>query len=465
MGSAIETNYGADMKNAGLVSQGMDETGFPENRSTLDFIYTSILSGFDLDEAQKILRRLKTYRRVTSEEGIYQEGIEPFLNVSEKYLRFSYPQAKTSIRLSGEILKKGGKRKFITNRYVCVCPSGKVSYRVSLACRERLTFEQLLQMVRGDRDDLALSWESSHHPRSSTLFKLFEADVGRLLGDLSANGLTCEWLDLGCAYDRTGRSSQSRPDRLVVQREHWQLPYIFVCVGLHQFRGKDIESAVWNHRYGFGSILRAKQGSVSQRFIGDHLVPEANMMSDSRGFLALYPRSCLFVHGGQRQHPGKKTIPGIVDTLGFLRMTWHGLIAANLLLDRSVRDLRSQFGDFEAKVLRRGRGTANRIRTGGNADRKLTMILADIARLRINIAEMLEDPTAYRRAAGHIGELYDAGSREFRLEEMQRAVLEKLRQVGKLHDNITELWQRHELDVLDKEWHKLGSNENRKLYG
>lgn len=406
----------------------------PRNESTYHFIYTGFLRGFDIDTAYDILTGFRNDESVEKTHGI-EEGIEPFLNVADPFLRVTYPETVAIIRWesdNGEMLSET----VTLSKAVRICQAGIFSVRMVIACKQSLSPENIVRLARAAREKLQFSFENRGEGKYSSLFELFKDGVERMVLSLCKGKLHCEWLDTGVAYDERGTPVRPESSPLLVGK-NFQYPYVLTCLNLLEYKDKDIEKVIENCSGDFGSILRAKHSDfLNRKFLDRYLSCEANMSVDSRIFLTLYPRTCLFVYGDRKQHPGEETSIGVVTIVELLRMIWHGLIVTNLLQDRSIRSLRAQYRKFLADV-------SAQTRMGSPA---LTKILMDIAQLRIDIGEVLEDPIAYRRDTSHLSELYDSGVREFRIREIRSLVLAKLGQVDRLYENVIELSRRKSME-------------------
>lgn len=416
----------------------------PRNESVYYFVYTAIFHKFNMEEAHKILEICNSKEFQVQKRSGIDEGIEPFLNISEPFLLVTYPEITTTIELS-TVSNNSSVKRITLSRSIYFLGSGVLSYSIKLVCKESLKFEEVVSIIRSDKDCLKLSYKSYEEGKPIILFDFFKNDVEVVLLNLCKGGLECEWLCVGKAFGQNGLEKKPRLEPFLVG-EHFQLPYVTTCINLPDYRDKDIETIVGRLSCGFGSILRAKDGHfVNKKFMDLYLSRKANISMDSRVFLTLYPRTCLFVYGGEKKHPGEETIIGIVEIVELLRMIWHGLLVANILLDRNIHGFRRQYERYEAEL-------SNSTKTDSAG---LTKILSDIAGLRINLAEMLEDPIAYRRDSSHLSELYDSGIKRFRIGELRTMVLAKLEQVDRIYDNIRELRRRNDIESMEAEWEKV----------
>lgn len=414
----------------------------PCNEVTFNFIYTSMLSNLDVTEAYNILYSKnynRDYKKVMLLDSGFADGIEPFLNVSDLWLRIIYHDIIATIEWEGTNKEKRT-FKITISRSMRLFSSGVLSFHIQVVSKEVLEFEDIVSIIRADRDHLQLYYEGEKEDKPRELFQFFERDIKRMLLNLSERGLKCQWLDLGIEWERGRWKKKSKP---CLVGKYFEYPYVVTSVKLIDHRDKNTEEVVKELSHGFSAVLRAVRISfANKKFLDTYMNPEANILTDSRAFLTLYPRSCLFVSGDRKEHPGEETIIGVIDTVELLRMRWHSLIITNVLLDRSINNLLKEF-----KTHLTGRSDRHRA--------SLTSMFSDIVQLRIDIAEMLQDPIAYRRAAGHLSELYELGIERFRINELQNLVLAKLTQVDRIYENIVELGRRSELESLDKEWAEI----------
>lgn len=435
--SVKSDNGGNEMKEEMLQQTSLNQQ-LPRNEVTFNFIYTSMFSNLDITKAHKVLLSSKDYEEIALLSGI-TEGIEPFLNVSNLCLRITYPDIIASIEWEGTNKEKITS-KITISRLIRLFSSGLLSFRIQLVSKESLQFEDVVSIVRADRDHLQLYYEGEEEDKPKELFRFFERDMKRMLLNLSDGGLKCRWVDLGIEWEGDRWKEESEP---CLVGEYFEYPYVVTSVKLIDHRDKTVETVVDELCQGFAGVLRAvPNGFANTKFLDSYMTHKANILPDSRAFLTLYPRSCLFVYADREEHPGKETLIGIVDTVELLKMRGHSLIITNLLLDRNIDNLRKEFQTHAA-----GRSS----RSGA----LLTKMLSNIAQLRIDIAGMLEDPIAYRRATGHLSELYELGIERFRINELQNLVFLKLAQVDRLYENTSELSRRSELESLERDWDEI----------
>lgn len=419
---------------------------FPGTETVVHFVYASTVSNLDLRKAELILRetesqRRRRYKDVKRLDGV-KEGIQPFLNVSEPWLRVVFRDLNASIVLGGD-KKEARTQQILIERRIRLSQTGALSCRISARTNMPLSLQQLTSLVRADRDHLKLG-QLSDRNQPSEFFHIFVSDVRHVLKDLSAGGLKCSWVDLGDEWDEEDRKWRKNSDPCLVGK-YFQFPFVITFIRLRTSRGNSVEAFISSNSSEIAGVLRAvPKSSVSPTFLEQYLEPVANISGDSRFFLTLYPRSCLAIYADGKGHPGEGTVFGVIDTIELLRMRWQSLIIANSLLDRCVRELHYEF-----------KRSSSSPRFNRAALREK---LEEIVGLRIDVAEMLEDPITYRRATSHLSELYEAGVERFRISELQNVVVTKLTQVDRLYDNIVELRRTGELELIDRQW-----NEVRKL--
>lgn len=400
---------------------------------SVHFIYTFILSEFDIKEAEKALKNAGYQAAATPS---LSEGIEPFLRVDSPKLRTDFPS------VNGRVVWKDN----FGNERACpiaveptlnVFPSGTGALAIHLRISEYSTLEDVIDVERIDRDKktLIITDKEGKSTAYEGLYQFFEECMRFYVLFLNRRGIRCLWTDLDVSYDET-------KDALVTSGHPFLIgpycqsgyPIVSIKTGSEEI---DVNPLVRENVHLVSGILRA----VRSEYIQDHFIlryasPAGSLSPDSRVFLGLYARACLLIYGEGEKHPGKETLESLIDTLQLLRVRMHALAVANSVLDRHLGSLWKTFVSLRDEH--------------ETEDIRLTRYIEELIRIRKDIADLLEDPIAYQRATGSFSELYDKGLDEFRIRELEAVVLHKLAQVNEISVELRELVRIRELTALDE---------------
>lgn len=159
-----------------------------------------------------------------------------------------------------------------------------------------------------------------------------------------------------------------------------------------------------------------------------------NMCSNSAVFIHLYSRSGLIVRTENtflKSH-AEYIIPAFIETVQYLRMRWHAYVVATQWLEKITESLTCETESF-IKVLKK------------------------IIEARRVISGALSDPLAYRIGSGSMNKIYETGLSIFRIQDLQKIVIEKFSWIESLFNNLFQYERIKDLDELNKKIIEINS--------
>lgn len=161
----------------------------------------------------------------------------------------------------------------------------------------------------------------------------------------------------------------------------------------------------------------------------------ANMCASSKFFMHLDMRVAIAIYDEKDSTTAliESSIPTFVETINFLRMRWHTYVVADIWLDELIKKICYQF---------------RKVRDKPEILEKLLKKQLEIILVRSEMLRCLQDPITYQTSSGSSIILYKKGVEKFHINELQNIVLNKLDELHKLHDMISQYLSR--VGILDE---------------
>ncbi|MDI6734707.1 MAG: hypothetical protein QME42_00690 [bacterium] len=421
----------------------MSEQKFQIENFTVHFLYTFMLDNPQIDEVKdsldNSLREKVKMKKVEIIKGvsIKKTGSGSFLNVYNPYLSIEFPDLLDQhIRWEqtplGEMVWKGDFK-----RSMRIYPSGIGILRIEVSVKNNnLPIEKIIQICRMDRYDFPLHFDDpldkeTLHPQ--TLLTLFENSMSYIAQQMQKKKFN--WVDRDRSF---GKNDESL---LVDDKEiKFQYPYILTAIGIQEDEEKPICEVVEKFKTEVAGIFRVVYSkTINEKFLKEYLSPLVNLSIDSKSFLTLYNRSCLYMYRCAKETEREysyRLLEPLIETIELLRMRWHSYIIINAILDNEINKM---YGLIETK----------------KKSDKFQQIFSDIIKWKKILSTSLEDPITFRRAGGTLNELYEKGMEEFRIKELQDIILSKMTILDRLYNDIREFVKMNRIQKESKRIPKI----------
>lgn len=391
--------------------------------TTIYFIYSFLFSKINIKTDKKIVEEALKSGGYSPTPPSDKGNFEPYLKIREEYIEFDFFHGEA------KILMKGGQQKnVVIEKNILFYRTGVGIHTIKVIIDRSLKIEELIEFsLIGDNETYKMKFGKTQEARS--LFRLFRDDI-KLISD--------KWNLLVGRKEDYSIWFESR-ENLVNPDEHYQNPFVYIELELpvEIYKEAFLESNEYQReiaailfrlkvkedwKYIDDSYLRKYEDAVDSKLVNMHLY--------SKLFVSFHTRSCIAACTNKNEQPAVYFLPALLDTVQLLRCRWHSYVVFNSYLDDRLRKLYGNFATGEFHV---------------------AQFLEDIISMREDLSSSLEDPITWKRASGSLGGIYEAGLKRFRIENLEKMMIEKMKMLDRLFGNVKEHRFRRKIAKIEEE--------------
>jgi len=393
--------------------------------ATIYFIYSFMFCEIDVEEGKKVLAEVLESGGYTPKPQSAQGNFVPYLKICEEYIEFNFFRQPEK----AAIIKRDEQQEsvFIEKNIICY-RTGAGIYTIKVTINKLLKIDELNEVLLiGEDETYQINFSGTSERKS--MFQVFKDDMN-LIADKHKWGKDI-WFE--------------KEEKLINPDKIYQTPFVYTELELTEevYKKAVIDRTAYQKELA-AILFRVKEKNdwkyIDESYLGKYEdtfdFKLANMHLHSRLFISFHTRSCITICLDRAKPPALYFFPAILDTVQLLRCRWHSYVIFNSYLDKELGVLQESFAFGKINV---------------------AQFLEKIMSIRENLASSLEDPITWRRASGSLGGVYEKGLKEFRIEELERLMIEKMEMLDRLFENIKECRLRKRIDEIEnkqKKWIK-----------
>jgi len=400
------------------------EEPFKEFRCTsasFYFLYSFVFDKININEGNEIIKK-------ALEDGGYSPNFPqekgnfvPYLKINEQFIEFDFfPEAKRA-----NIIKENRSGKIgLIEKNILIHRTGTGVYTIKITFNESLKIEELIDFaLLGEEETYQIKYTESTNAKP--LFELFSEDMKLITESWESEKKEKIWFE--------------KNQGLVNPNVRYQTPFVCTELELPDDIYKEAVITSAGYKKEIAAILFRVKEEDDWKYIDESYLSKyedtydtklANMHLHTKLFVSFHTRSCISIFSNKKVAPAIYFLPALLDTIQLLRCRWHSYVIYNKYLDDMLRQL---YDDYI------------------NEKSNITQLLESIISIREDLSSSLEDPITWRRASGSLGGVYEEGLKRFRIESLERLMIEKMDMLDRLFENIKEYGLRQNIEQINKQ--------------
>ncbi len=391
--------------------------------ATICFIYSFMFYKIDVEQGKKVLAEILESGGYTPKSQSAQGDFAPYLRICEEYMEFDFFRQPEK----AAIIKRDEQQESVLIEKNIICyRTGAGIYTIKVTINRLLKIDDLNELLLIGEDETYQIYFSGTSERKS-MFQIFKDDMN-LIADKNKWGKDI-WFE--------------KEEKIINPDKICQTPFVYTELELSEevYKKAVIDRTAYQKELA-AILFRVKEKNdwkyIDESYLGiyeDTFDSKlANMHLHSRLFISFHTRSCLTICLDRAKPPALYFFPSLLDTVQLLRCRWHSYVIFNSYLDKELVVLNQSFASGEDDV---------------------AQFLGKIMFIRENLASSLEDPITWRRASGSLGGVYEEGLKKFRIESLEKLMIEKMEMLDRLFENVKEGRWRSRVKDLEKKEKKL----------
>jgi len=399
------------------------EEPFKEFRCTsasFYFLYSFVFDKININEGNEIIKKALKGSGYSPNFPQDKGNFVPYLKINEQFIEFDFfLEAKRA-----NIIKENRSGKIgLVEKNVIIHRTGTGVYTIKITFDESLKIEELIDLaLLGEEETYQIKYNESTNAKP--LFELFGEDIKLITESWESEKKENIWFE--------------KDQGLINPNVRYQTPFVYTEIELPDDIYKEAVITGTGYKKEIAAILFRVKEEDDWKYIDDSYLRKyedtydtklANMHLHTKLFISFHTRSCISIFSNKKVAPAIYFLPALLDTIQLLRCRWHSYVIYNKYLDDVLRQL---YDDYI------------------NGKSNIPQLLESIISIREDLSSSLEDPITWRRASGSLGGIYEEGLKRFRVESLERLMIEKMEILDRLFDNVKEYERRKKIMKLTK---------------